>query len=295
LKKNDVNNNPKEILACLIIDDPLLKPRYGCLDYKKLLETMKEHNFFTEIAFIPWNYKRSDARTVRLFAENPEYYGICVHGCNHTHNEFGGSNYQELSALSAIALWRMEQHKRLTGLPYDPVMVFPQGLFSSVAMQALKDQGFLAALNSGMRPTDGDELPASEYQLPATSVYADFPLFLRRYPKDKSSFIQDIAVGRPILIVEHPGAFRNGYKAITDVVDWVNGLGRVKWTSLSSIAEHYFGRKNGTNVTGQSGPPSLSSPFFRTKVALRRFLSEVRDNYVETSSLLTKVYKIVRD
>ena len=182
MKKPDTNNNSKETLACLIIDDPLLKPRYGCLDYRRLLEAMKEHNFFTEIAFIPWNYKRSDAKTVRLFAENPDYFGICVHGCNHTYNEFGGSNYQELSALSATALWRMEQHKRLTGLPYDPVMVFPQGLFSSVAMQALKDQGFFAAFNSGLRATDGNELPASEYQLPATSVYADFPLVLKAIP-----------------------------------------------------------------------------------------------------------------
>jgi len=56
LKKPDANNNSRETLACLVIDDPLLKPRYGRLDYKNLLEEMKEHSFFTEIAFIPWNY-----------------------------------------------------------------------------------------------------------------------------------------------------------------------------------------------------------------------------------------------
>ena len=294
MKKNDVNNNPKETLACLIIDDPLLKPRYGCLDYKKLLEAMKEHNFFTEIAFIPWNYKRSDAKAVRLFAENPDYFGICIHGCNHTYNEFGGSNYQELSVLSNTALWRMEQHKKLTGLPYDPIMVFPQGLFSSVAMQALRDQGFLAAFNSGLRATDGNEPPASEYQLPATSLYADFHLFLRRYPKDKYHFIKDMAIGRPILIVEHPGVFRSGYKAITDVIDWVNGLGSIKWTSLSTITEHYCGRKDGTNIAIKGSAPPSSRLSFRTNIALRRFLSEIRDNYVEPNSFLTKVYKMVR-
>ncbi len=42
-------------LACLIIDDPLLIPRYGKLNFAKLLREMNEHNFFTEIAFIPWN------------------------------------------------------------------------------------------------------------------------------------------------------------------------------------------------------------------------------------------------
>ena len=62
--------NTKETLACLIIDDPVLRPKYGCLDYKRLLKEMKIHNFFTEIAFIPYNYRKSDAETVRLFANN---------------------------------------------------------------------------------------------------------------------------------------------------------------------------------------------------------------------------------
>ena len=284
--------NTRETLACLIIDDPLLRPKYGCLDYKKLLEEMKVHNFFTEIAFIPWNYKRSDVKTVRLFADNADYYAICMHGCNHTGKEFGGGDYQELSALSATALWRMEQHKRFTGLPYDPVTVFPQGHFSSVAIQALKDQGYFAAFNWTFRATDGEELLAVEYQRPATKIYHDFPLFLRRYPKDKSNFIQDMASGRPIIVVEHHGAFRNGYKTMTDLVDWINSLGNVRWTSLLHIAEHYLGEK--AETTGPSIMPSPPPMLFNWKVALRRFLSEVRDNHVETSSLLTKAYKMVR-
>ena len=62
-----------------------------------LLDEMKGHRFFTEIAFIPWNYRRSDLKTVRLFSENPDYYAICVHGCNHLGNEFGRDDYQDLS------------------------------------------------------------------------------------------------------------------------------------------------------------------------------------------------------
>lgn len=281
-----------ETLACLIIDDPLLRPRYGCLDYTKLLMEMKEHRFFTEIAFIPWNHKRSNAQTVRLFLDNPDYYAICVHGCNHTSNEFGEENYKVLSALSSTALWRMEQHKKLTGLPYDPVMVFPQGRFSSVAMKALKDQGYFAAFNSTLRATDGEELPAIEYQRPATKIYHDFPLFLRRYPKDKSHFIQDMASGSPIIIVEHHGAFRNGYKTITDLVDRINSLGNIKWCSLLDIAECYLGTQAAS--IGKNFNPAPSHLYLNSKIALRRFLSEFRDNYVETSDLLTKIYKMVR-
>jgi hypothetical protein len=289
---NPQKESDSETLACLIIDDPLLRPRYGCIDYTKLLQQMKEHRFFTEIAFIPWNYRRSDLKTVRLFADNADHYAICVHGCNHLGNEFGGTDYQYLSSLASTALWRMDQHKKHTGLSYDPVIVFPQGRFSSVAMKALKDQGYLAAFNSELRATDGEELSTIEYQRPATTIYHDFPLFLRRYPKDKSHFVQDIASGRPIIIVEHHGAFRNGYKAITDVVDWINSLGNIKWKSMSDIAAYYLGNK--TFTARQNAKPSPSNFSFNAKVALRRILSEARDNHVETSNLLAKIYKMLR-
>jgi hypothetical protein len=253
---------------------------------------MKEHNFFTEIAFIPWNYRRSDQETVRLLSDNSDRYAVCVHGCNHTGNEFGQGNYQQLTSLSSTALWRMEEHKRLTGLPYDPVMVFPQGRFSSVAMKALKDQGYFAAFNSTIQATDGEEPSAIEYQRPFTTMHHDFPLFLRRYSKDKSNFIQDMALGRPIIIVEHHGALRNGYKAMTDLVDWVNSIGDVRWTSLLHIAEHYLG--SNAAATAQNANPSPSRSYVNAKVALRRFLSEARDNHIETNGFLTKAYKMVR-
>src|SRR5262249_51449052 len=42
--------------ASLIIDDPLLRPRYGFLSYASLAESMRQNDFKTTIAFIPWNY-----------------------------------------------------------------------------------------------------------------------------------------------------------------------------------------------------------------------------------------------
>ena len=282
----------RETLACLILDDPLLIPRYGCMDYTKLLEEMNAHNFFTEIAFIPWNYKRSDPKTVRLFADNVDRYAICVHGCNHSGNEFGGDNYRELSELSSVALWRMEQHKKLTGLSYDPVFVFPHGRFSSVAVLALKHQGFFAAFNTTIQSTDGEEPQAEEYRRPATMMYHDFPLFLRRNPSARSHFAEDVSMGRPIIIVAHHGDFRDGYRMITDLVDWINSLGNIRWTSLLNIAEHYLGKRMAdTKLRIDSSQLHLS---VNAKAILRRFLSEARDNYVETSNFLNKGYKKLR-
>jgi hypothetical protein len=288
------NKNTTKILACLVLDDPLIKPQYGYLDYAKLLHAMKEHNFFTEIAFIPWNWRRSDPQTVRLLSENPEHYAICIHGCNHSDNEFGGLDYKRLSTLSSAALWRMEQHRVLTGLSYDPVMVFPQGRFSSIAIMALKNQGYHAAFNSTIQSTDKAEVPDAEYYTPATRMYHDFPLFLRRYPGNKEGFLKDISNGRPIIIVEHHGAFKNGYKNITDFIDWLNELGNIQWGSLSSIADAYSGSHD--SKTANKLHLDLDwSPWERSKIALRRYASEFRDNYVERSSLLTRFYRTLRE
>ena len=281
-----------ESLACLIIDDPLLKPKYGCLDYRKLLKEMKDHDFFTEIAFIPYNYKRSDTEIVRLFAENPDRLGICVHGCNHTFNEFGVDDDRLLERLAHTALWRMEEHKNRTGLPYDLVMVFPQGRFSSTAMKVLREAGYLAAFNSSITATDRQELPESEYKRPATKVYHDFPLFLRRYPKDQADFVRDIQLGRPIIVVEHHTAFKNGYQNITELVDWINTLGKIRWTSLLNIAEFYL-REKAPSIRQNTGPPPERLRA-RLKIAARRRLSEVRDNFVETNELMSRIYRLIR-
>lgn len=286
------NKTKNEILACLIIDDPLLKPSYGCINFTKLLEQMKNHVFFTEIAFIPWNYKRSDPKTVRLFADNPDHYAICVHGCNHTRNEFGQIDYDNLSSLTSLALYKMELHKKITGLSYDPVFVFPQGYFSSVAMKVLKEQGFFAAFNSIIEATDIKTPPSSiEYLKPATTIYWDFPLFLRRHPNNKEHFIQDIKNGRPLLIIEHHNSFRNGYKKITDLIDWINNLGNIKWTSLLNIAECYLESKfTGTKII----TPLLINIKSSSKVTIRRVLSEARDNIIEKNDLLAYAYAKIR-
>lgn len=283
----------KETLACFVIDDPLLQPSYGCLDYRRLLEEMKDHNFFTEIAFIPYNYRRSHKETVRLFADNPDRFAICVHGCYHTRNEFGSVNYNELRELSSTALWRMNQHKKLTGLEYDPIMVFPQGRFSTVAMRALRDEGYFAAVNSTIAGTDSEGVPATELSKPFTRIYHDFPLFLRRYPKDRSLFLQDLASGRPIIIVEHHSVFRNGYTTVTKFVDWLNSQRNIRWVSLFDIAENYLG-KTSPDAYRTAPVPAAMQFGASCKVLARRMLSEARDQYIGTNNVLEMVYRKLR-
>src|SRR5439155_6705726 len=132
---DEVWHNEKP-LACFMVDDPLLRRRYGFLDYYKLLETMERERFCTSMAFIPWNFRRSDCEITRLFAANPQRYSMCVHGCDHTQGEYGTTDYELLLHKSRLALRRMDEHERLHGIGFDDVMVFPQGIFSTTAIKA---------------------------------------------------------------------------------------------------------------------------------------------------------------
>ncbi len=224
--------------ASFIIDDPLLRPRYGCLDYYKLLESMERQRYAACIAFIPWNYRRTDPRMAAFFQAHSDRYTICVHGCDHTHREFCILDETRLRELTKKALWRMEQHQWLSGLPFAPVMVFPQGLFSARAMEVLAESRFLAAVNTSPYPVDcgQDCLTLREILEPAVTKFSNFPLFTRRYPQCPAECILDLFVGKPLLLVEHHGYFRDGCKTAGDFVAKLNALApRLQWTDLNTI------------------------------------------------------------
>ena len=143
-----------ETNACLVIDDPVLKPTHGFVNFQELLSLMKRHKFSTNIAFIPWNWRRSAPQVVRLFKENPDNYSISVHGCDHTRAEFGGPDRQRLYWKTRRALDRMNRHESITGICHDRVMVFPQGIFSEAAMSALKHSDLIAAVNNDVISSD---------------------------------------------------------------------------------------------------------------------------------------------
>ena len=198
--------NAPEASACLVIDDPLLKPTHGFVDFQELLSLMKRHTFSTNIAFIPWNWRRSAPEVVRLFRENPERYSLSVHGCDHTRAEFGSSSKQRLYWKAQQALERMNCHESITGIRHDPVMVFPQGIFSEAAMSVLKHTDLIAAVNNdvicaGPRPC---AITIADVWDIAVMRYSNFPIFTRRYPWDGiENFAFDALLGKPAIAVIH--------------------------------------------------------------------------------------------
>ncbi len=223
--------------ACFIIDDPLLKPTYGFLEYSKLQETMVRQKFSSCIAFIPWNYRRSRKNIAKLFSGPQSSLSLCVHGCDHTGAEFGATAFDILRDKARLALERMQIQEKHSGLPFDDVMVFPQGLFSSEAMKALDACGYLAAVNTDLRPLDLPQaLTLRDLLDVAVTRFSGFPLFVRHYPRDVAEFAFDLFLGKPALIVEHHGYFRNGYEELEAFVKRLNATDQsIEWRNLAGI------------------------------------------------------------
>src|SRR5262249_2953647 len=94
--------------ACLIVDDPPLKRRYGFLNYGESLRLMHRHNFTTTIAFIPWNWRRTHPQTLNMFQNEPGRFSVVVHGCDHTTSEFAVNSAALLNHKIQNSRQRME-------------------------------------------------------------------------------------------------------------------------------------------------------------------------------------------
>jgi hypothetical protein len=225
---------PVRSYASVLVDDPLLRPNYGFLNFERLLQLMDEHDFKTTIAFIPYNFRRSSPQIVRIFHQNTDRLSLCFHGNDHTGAEFAATNPAQLNSMLRTAQQRMAVHDKMTGLHCDRIMVFPQGRFSVDAMAALRSHNFDATVNTVPRPYGQSHcLTVRELAEPAVLRYAGFPLFLRKC----SLHTQDAEIafkhffGIPILIVEHHNVFADPERLIEAVHRINRAAPDIHWSS----------------------------------------------------------------
>jgi hypothetical protein len=226
--------------ASIIIDDPLLRPDYGYLNFDSLLRLEKEHNFHTVISFIPHNYRRNSARIVQMFRENPHRLSICFHGNDHTEAEFASTDRPLLNGMLAIGEERMKAHARATGLQCDRVMVFPQDSYSMEALEVLKSRNFHAAVSSPNSLGKTLPLRITDLAQPGVLRHGGVPLFTRSFIRDTRG--QDIAFdlffGRPILIGEHHDTFKHP-GSLLELVQKINLIAPgISWSNLESVVDN---------------------------------------------------------
>lgn len=230
----------QELGACLIVDDPLLKPRYGKCDFRSLRHAMQRHNFTTNIAFIPWNWRRTSQSAARFFRE-AEPFSVSIHGCDHTKGEFGDTSIAGLQEKASLAMGRMKGHEARTGIRHDRIMVFPQGVFSSVCPEVLKENGYIAAVNTEINPIDvegGRTLVRDVWDV-AITRYGNFPIFTRRYEHHGlENFAFDLLLGKPCLIVTHHEVFKNDCNTVIRLIEKLNKLNcSLHWRSLGKAVQ----------------------------------------------------------
>jgi hypothetical protein len=224
--------------ANFIIDDPLLRQSYGYLNYSDLVLKMDQSNFATTIAFIPWNYRRTESAVAQLLRNRPDRFSLCVHGCDHTNAEFGTTDVGALNCRVHLASNRMNAHRARTGLLHSDIMVFPQGKFSAEALKVLKSNNYLAAVNSGARSSSlavNHNLTIGDFLELAIIRYGGFPLFLRRYPGPLEGFAFDLFFGRPLLVVEHHTYLKDRGKSLVEFIARLNTFGGLEWSGLNNI------------------------------------------------------------
>lgn len=234
--------------ANFTIDDPWLRESYGYVDYHNLLMEMEKHDFHTTIAFIPWNYERSDPAVVSLFRSHPDRFSIAIHGNDHDHKEF--TNYQNKPLSAQVndikqSLARMDRFQVLTGIPYDKVMIFPHSIAPEQTLGALKTYNFAATVNSSNVPQNSistKNLP--ENLRPVTLSFEGFPSISRystEAPVPKAYLAINEFLGNPLLFYDHSDLFSKGIGAFDHVADEVNRLEPdTKWRSLGEIVKHLY-------------------------------------------------------
>jgi hypothetical protein len=223
--------------ATFVLDDLYLRRRYGFVHYDALVRELVKAEAALTVAFIPYNYRRSESGTIDLLLRHADRFSIAVHGCDHTGGEFASTDTAWLTSTAMCAVDRMREHAHLTQMPFDNVMVFPQGRFSTAALAALKISGFNAAVNTSPWPEDvGANRPTiRDYLQIAVTRYAGVPIFVRRSPRDVFDFAFDALFQKPLLIGEHHGYFREGYGPFSQLMrEFATLDARLAWMTLGN-------------------------------------------------------------
>lgn len=230
---------PQELGACLIVDDPLLKQRYGHCDFENLRDLMRRHRFTTNIAFIPWNWRRTSPADADFFRTESGHFSVSIHGCDHIEDEFGATSFEILDGRARLAQFRMRNHEARTGIHHDAVMIFPQGVFSSGCPEVLKRNGFLAAVNTETLPVDGDgaRTRIGDVWDVAIRTYGGFPIFTRRYASHGlENFAFDLLLGKPCLIVSHHEFFKDDGTGVIELIEKLQSLNCcLRWRPLGDV------------------------------------------------------------
>lgn len=237
--------------ACFVVDDPNLRfPRYGFLDYERLISCAREHDFHTAIAMIPLDYRKTRSRAADLVRRNGEHLSLVIHGVDHLTREFAAAVPPAAAeAKLAQGLARMTAHAAATGIEHARAMTFPHGLCNPTWLEAMRDVGFDAAIASHAFPFASEtELDDPLYELhPAQMTFRAFPMVNRfKAEEPKEELLFQAWLGKPLIVYTHHGFFRGGMEPAIEIVDFINRHVRPSWAGIDAVLRaNYQARRHG--------------------------------------------------
>jgi hypothetical protein len=274
--------------AAFVIDDPnLRRPRYGHIDYARLLDDARAHGYHVAIAMVPLDARLAHARAEKIFREGARNLSLCVHGNDHDGPELGRPT-SEIDALTLVAqaLRRTAAFERRTGLAVDRVMVPPHERLSEPVARALRTCGFAAVSTTRPYPWVADTLerhwlarPPDAGPLaawgPVDLVAGGLPVLLRaEFNHPREDLALRAFLGQPLILYGHHDLLAEGPDALAEAAAQINRLGDVRWCSLGTIARALAPARP---VADLPALDDLPAPRRRPAPILRRLASESRD------------------
>lgn len=240
--------------ASFVIDDPNLHwTSYGFLDYRELAAHAAQHGYHVALATVPIDGWLADRRAAALLAGEGSPISLIMHGNDHVARELDrlDSDAQAQSVI-AQALRRIVALERRSGVTVDRVMTPPHGACSEVALRAMFALGIEAISVAPTYPWRVG-LPASTPLAmwePAELVAGGLPV-LPRYALDapREELALRAMLGQPLILYGHHDDFAQGLDILAQTASDIDGLGRVRWGPLGSIArDSYATRRLGETL-----------------------------------------------
>lgn len=237
----EVDWSPPPQRACFIFDDPNLHcARYGYLDYARIADHARAHNYHVAIATIPLDAWYAGEKGVEIFRRHRERLSLLIHGNDHVKNELA-RDYTEGTALRMLAqaLRRVDQLERTTGLRVGRVIAPPHGGCSdSVLAMAprLRIEGVCTSAEPLARCHKRKSLPLDFGLLPAwfgpgcCPVIRRWDLVYGLMPLRLAAFL-----GQPVIPYGHHQDCAEGFGHLAEIADTVNSWSQTTWPDPETI------------------------------------------------------------
>lgn len=234
--------------ACFMFDDPNLHwTSYGHIDYEELAEHASEHAYHVSLATIPIDGWYVHRPTAELFRRYSRELSLLMHGNDHVAEELAQPS--QLLRLSQ-ALERIERLESRAGVSVSRVMAPPHGACSDDSLAHMATLGFEAACISRGSLTHYNRGAAWVRTLGVQpcDVIRGLPVLprFRLSANCRSSIALSALLRQPIIAVGHHQDVASGMGLLEDLAGFINGLGPVRWASMSTIVRgHHAQRRIG--------------------------------------------------